>query len=482
VQWLWLAGAVLLGAILRFWRLGDLALTGDESYYWLWSRHLDWAYFDHPAGVAVQTWLSTLLGGQAEGGIRWLNALLGTGCILLVWFLGRQLFSEQAGTVASLAVAVGAPFLLTSRLVYTDVLHLFLLLLSLAFFWRLVQERPRPSLVTAVVYGLSMALLLNTKYSAYLYALAIAVSVVADYRHLLVDRRFWLAVAISALGLLPTLVWNANHGWASFRWQLSHLAFGVSGEQSLVGSAYHSLTYLTWPLVALALLGVGLVRSSTERLLSLIALFLLLPVALSPANSPRNLSTGLVALLLLTGARWPGTLHIRGRRRLLAAGQILLLLLTAVYGVGTVLSLSGQSTGLRSSAVTEIRRDTTGWREIGPVLAQGENLIYALDYSIASQAWYYSGQPVFTSWGQYRIWGIPDFEDITIISLAYLPEELVTARLQDAFEYTEGPHRLRFGAGDTAKEIRLWEARGRLVDREIFLDQFDFLGLQRDSR
>ncbi|MGC9333711.1 MAG: glycosyl transferase, partial [Anaerolineae bacterium] len=81
VRWAPLAAVVALGATLRFWRLGELALIDDESYYWLWSQRLDWAYFDHPAGVAVLTWLSTALGGQAEAGVRWLNALLGLGCV-----------------------------------------------------------------------------------------------------------------------------------------------------------------------------------------------------------------------------------------------------------------------------------------------------------------------------------------------------------------------------------------------------------------
>ena len=49
--------------------------------------------------------------------------------------------------------------------------------------------------------------------------------------------------------------------------------------------------------MGLAVAGLGRVRSPAERLLSLVALFLLVPIALSPANSPRNLSTGLVALL-----------------------------------------------------------------------------------------------------------------------------------------------------------------------------------------
>ncbi|MEJ2737439.1 MAG: glycosyltransferase family 39 protein [Anaerolineae bacterium] len=480
-RWASLAAVTLLGAALRFWRLGELALIGDESYYWLWSRHLDWAYFDHPAGVAVMTWLSTALGGPNEAGIRWLNALLSAGCIVLVWILGARMVSWRAGFAAALMVAIGAPYLLTARFVYTDALHLFLLLLNLYCFWRLAGEESPPGLVMVTSFGVSLAALLNTKYSAYFYALALAVSIGIDHRHLLRERRFWLGIGMAALGLLPVVIWNAAHDWASFRWQLQHAGLSLTGESSLLGSVYHGFAYLSWPLAVLALLGLGRVQRPAERLLGLVALFLLLPVLLSPANSPRNLSSGLVPLLLLAGIRWPVALQSRWQK----GGALLLVILvamTAAYGVGTLVGLSGPASPLQSSAVRDIRRDAAGWREIGPLLAESPELVFALDYSIASQIWYYSGRPAYTSWGQYRIWGIPEFRDATVVSLDYLPEELVTPRLEAAFEGITGPRSLRYEEPDVAKEVRIWQAEGLRLEHEAFVQQFDFLTLLEASR
>ena len=164
------------------------------------------------------------------------------------------------------------------------------------------------------------------------------------------------------------------------------------------------------------------------------------------------------------------------------AASALFLVLTALYGVGTTLHLSGWPVGPRSSAVAEIQQEATGWREVGPVLAEIESPVFALDYSIASQAWYYSGRPVYTSWGQYRIWGIPSLNDVAIVGLTYLPEDLVTARLRETFAYVEGPQSLRFGQGNATREVRLWKAKALLVEQETFLERFDFLRLQRDSR
>ena len=476
-------GLSLLGLILRFWRLGDLALIGDESYYWLWSRQLEWAYFDHPAGVAVLTWLSTAPGVQGEVGIRWLNALLSAACIPLVYLVGLKMLSQRAGLIAAAAVAFGAPYILTARFVYTDALQLFLMLLNLYFFWRLAKEEPDGVLSywQSVAFGLSLALLFNTKYSAYLYTLALSAAVLINHRWLLSKRRFWLAVLIAAAGLLPVVAWNAAHEWASFRWQLFHVGFSLTGESSLLRNVYHSLSYLSWPLVILALLGLGRVGRPAEQLLSLVALILLVPVVLSPANSPRNLVNGLVALLLLAGDRWPASMDSR-RQRWSAALLGAIFAGIAVYGLGTVINLSEPSAWPSSSAVHDIRRDAAGWRELGADLGAYPEPLFALDYSIASQTWYYSGRPAYTAWPQYQMWGIPPLQDVTIVGLDYLPEEWVTARLVQAFERIRGPLELRYEERGAAKQALVWRAEGLRLDDEAFLLQFDFLTLLDAAR
>ncbi|MGZ3939646.1 MAG: ArnT family glycosyltransferase, partial [Flavisolibacter sp.] len=37
-------------------------LDGDEAYYWTYSRHLQWGYFDHPPVVALSVKLGELFG------------------------------------------------------------------------------------------------------------------------------------------------------------------------------------------------------------------------------------------------------------------------------------------------------------------------------------------------------------------------------------------------------------------------------------
>src|SRR5271165_4561992 len=47
----------------------SVPLTGDEAYYWEWSRHLALGYVDHPPGVAYTILLFSWL-GQSPFAVR----------------------------------------------------------------------------------------------------------------------------------------------------------------------------------------------------------------------------------------------------------------------------------------------------------------------------------------------------------------------------------------------------------------------------
>ncbi len=46
-------GVLLLWAVLALFQAGFTELMDDEAYYWVYSRHLDWGYFDHPPMIAL---------------------------------------------------------------------------------------------------------------------------------------------------------------------------------------------------------------------------------------------------------------------------------------------------------------------------------------------------------------------------------------------------------------------------------------------
>lgn len=478
--YLLLTAIVAAGVALRFWRLGDLAVVGDESYYWLWSRHLAPGYYDNPGGVAWMVALSTWLGGASEVGVRWLNALLGSAVIPLAFALGWRLHSARAGLFAAALVAFSPPAIIVSRLVYTDALPLFLLALNLLLLAPLFTTPSAVPLRWGVgrwlAIGLTWVLMLNTKLSLYPYWPSLGLGLLLWRRDVLRERRFWLTALGALLGLLPFWGWNAVHQWRGVAWIWEQTAQGAIVVPSTLSALRHLVRYFSVPAVLLCSFGLLGWRERAGRWLLLVALPLLVPVLLSRADSPRNLLLGWLPLSVLSGIWLCG--FVRGGRW--QGGLVALLLgAAALYSVGTAVALVQPTPLPQSDVCLAIREDSAGMRDLGRRLRDEPGLVFTVDYSSASQLWYYSGRPIYTSWYQYAVWGIPDVDEVVLFSLDYIPLERINRRMALAFAEVEGPAHLTVHEYGMTKAVHLWRGQGRRVDKAEFVRLFDLFALHR---
>ena len=69
--------------VLRLLLAATAPLLPQEAYYWSWSRHLDWSYFDHPPLATYSMVLTTALFGQSIFGIKSAAVLWALGWNLL---------------------------------------------------------------------------------------------------------------------------------------------------------------------------------------------------------------------------------------------------------------------------------------------------------------------------------------------------------------------------------------------------------------
>src|SRR3981081_1326481 len=67
-------------------------LTFDEAYYWMWSKHLAFGYYDHPPMVALVIRAGTLTAGDTELGGRRVALLLALPMSLAVYRTAAILF------------------------------------------------------------------------------------------------------------------------------------------------------------------------------------------------------------------------------------------------------------------------------------------------------------------------------------------------------------------------------------------------------
>ena len=211
---LWFA-ALLALTLLRLILAATLPLAPDETYYFLWSQHLQTGYLDHPPMVAYWIRAGTMLAGNTALGIRLFGPISGALGSLLLWDAGEQLFPHrQAGLIAAallnatLMIGVGAIIITPDT--------------PLRFFWtagiaalaRLIASgNPRWWLAV----GLAAGLALLSKYTAALFIAAAFIWLITapSGRAALRTPWPWGAIALAILIFAPDIAWNAAHHWAS---------------------------------------------------------------------------------------------------------------------------------------------------------------------------------------------------------------------------------------------------------------------------
>lgn len=199
-------------------------LTSDEGYYWFYSRHLQWGYYDHPPVLAVVIRLGSYL-FPGELGVRFVNVLLSTaGLGLFFTLLPGELRSKRN----TFWVLLSAPLLnYLTILVFPDGPLLFLSLLFFVCYKRFLMKA---HLSSSLWLGVALALMVYAKYHG---ALVLMLTLAANPR-LLKSGGFYLSLFIAALLFLPHLWWQYQHGFPTLQYHLSgrtgSLSFRHIGE------------------------------------------------------------------------------------------------------------------------------------------------------------------------------------------------------------------------------------------------------------
>jgi len=211
---------VLALIVLRLVAAAWTPLTFDEAYYWMWSKHLAFGYYDHPPMVALVIRAGTLIGGDTELGVRLFSILLALPMSFVIYrtaailFGGRRLAANATILFnLTLMVAVGT-------LIVTPDSPLLVAASFVLFFLAKVLETGRGAWWLAVGAAVGCALL--SKYTALLFGPAILIWLVAVPK-----QRSWLISPWPYLGGLvafaifaSVILWNAEHQWVSFLKQI----------------------------------------------------------------------------------------------------------------------------------------------------------------------------------------------------------------------------------------------------------------------
>ena len=217
------AATILALVVVRLACAAVIPLSFDESLYWLWSKHLAGGYLDHPPVNPTLIRLGTTLFGDTEFGVRAICVLIALPASLAVWRAGAILFDdERLGATAALyfnltlVMAAGSIIATPDNAVVVATTLLLYTLAKLA-----AIGRGEWWLAIGVVFGVGML----SKYTTVFFAASILawLLLVPELRKWLLTPWPWFSGVIAVAVFSPTLVWNAEHGWASFLYQFKRL-------------------------------------------------------------------------------------------------------------------------------------------------------------------------------------------------------------------------------------------------------------------
>ena len=193
---------------------GLTELANDEAYYHLFAERLAWGYFDHPPMTALLVWAGEHLFG-GELGVRFFFTVLQPLYLWILWRIVRPADADRGD--AALFMVVSAATLMLQLYGFIAVPD-GPLMLTAALFLLTFKGFTEGRRMAWLWMGIAMALMAYSKYHGALVVLfALAVTPPRQF----LRPTLYLSALVAALLLVPHLVWQYDHDWASFAYHLS---------------------------------------------------------------------------------------------------------------------------------------------------------------------------------------------------------------------------------------------------------------------
>jgi hypothetical protein len=212
-----------------------LEVHGDEAYYWMYSRFLDWGYFDHPPMVAVFIKIGDSM-MHNELGLRLLTVLTNSASLYLIW-----LILKKYAVSAKWFIVVASSLFIFHMYGFTTTPDSPLLFFTALFYFAYQKYADEDSWLLALLLALIITCLLYSKYHG---VLLVGFTLLSNIK-LLKRKSFWLIVILAGVFYVPHILWQVNHDYPSLKYHL----FDRSAEQ------YHAEFTLLYPVGQLLMAG-----------------------------------------------------------------------------------------------------------------------------------------------------------------------------------------------------------------------------------
>ena len=215
------------------------ALLPDEAYYWLWSKNIDFSFYDHPP---LSSWVQGIFSVSNIDKYFEIR-IVPTICFLIIFFFnmhwvkqfsnyGNDILLPLKSSVIFCSVPLYGIFLTIS---FPDAVMILCAYLSGYYFFKFLQTfyENENKIIFWYLATFFFSLSCLGKYNAILYGLGILLFVLwnSTLRRILLPVHLGMAFVIFLLFQLPIIVWNINNNFASVNFHFNtRLDFDFSFE------------------------------------------------------------------------------------------------------------------------------------------------------------------------------------------------------------------------------------------------------------
>ena len=384
----YVTGLILVAAVIRMLVAASVELGNDEVYYWTYSQHLEWNYFDHPPMVAL--WIRIFTGNlwlqSHELFVRLGSIISGAVGTWLMYKIGTQLQSERVGWIAAClynaslyASIIAGLFIMPDSpqmVFWCACLYLLLKILASDRSWRYW-----------LLFGLCAGLCIMSKVHGAFLWIGFVLFILVQKRAYLKRPQLYVSLLLTAVIASPILIWNINNHFATFQYHgervaVQHVSFNATSFfRELFGEVFYNnpiVVFLSFFAIRAVYRNKKLRTADTAIYLwiALPMIALLLFVSMFRNTLPHWSGPAYVTLLPITAVYVEGlsSRHITPRYIRWSLGFILFIL---VLGMGVIKSYPGT---LGSKSGTDLGKgdftlDMYGWEQAGKAFEQ----LYASD-------------------------------------------------------------------------------------------------------
>lgn len=223
--------------VIYLWFL-DLPLSFDESYYWDWSRHLDWGYFSKPPMVAWVIWVSTKIFGVSEFAVRFPAVLSISIAGSFFYLLVRKYVTEIYLRVFYVFSFFVIPILTVYSFIMTiDPLLICFWIVAIYFLSNFIEKE---NLTNAFLTGLFVGLGLLTKQTMAVFLFLVFTYFLLFKREVFKKINFYYIFLIPMIMIIPNIYWNYTHEFVMFKHTEEHFSregFSILKGLKLIGES-----------------------------------------------------------------------------------------------------------------------------------------------------------------------------------------------------------------------------------------------------